>query len=65
MGFGSYDESEQQRQEKDSNKKEDEVEVSRHGEGHQGESTFELADSADTMLDQLKEIKESTADDEE
>ena len=64
MGFGSYDESEQERRETTASDEED-VEVDPHGEGHNGESSFELEESTDDMLDQLQEIKEEQAEEDE
>lgn len=63
MGFGSYDESEHERRE--ASPDDDDVEVSRHGDGHHGESSFELEESTDSMLDQLREIKAKQAEDDE
>jgi hypothetical protein len=56
MGFGSYDESDEQRRQ-DAATDDETAEVDRHGEGHGGDSTFELEGSADDMLAQLEEIK--------
>lgn len=57
MGFGSYDESEQQNQEVSD---EDEAEgVNVHENDHQGEMTFESEASADDLVDQLQDIKSS------
>ena len=64
MGFGSYDESEQERREASSDDDEN-VEVSPHGEGHDGKSTFDFDESTDSMLDQLRSIKETQAEDDE
>ena len=63
MGFGSYDESEEERRQAASSTDED-VEVSPHDEGYDGESSFEL-EASEAMLDQLRAIKESKADAEE
>jgi hypothetical protein len=57
MGFGSYDESEQQNQDVSD---EDEAEgVNVHENDHQGEMTFESEASADDLVDQLQDIKSS------
>ncbi len=61
MGFGSYDESEQENQNVDAD---DDVEaVSVHEEEHHGEVSFESDASTDDLLDRLDEMKED--DDEE
>lgn len=54
MGFGSYDESEQQKGE--INADDDGEGVNVHENDHEGELTFET-DSTDNLLDQLEEIK--------
>ncbi len=61
MGFGSYDESEQQNQEM--NTDDDTEGVNVHENEHEGELTFESQASTDDLVDQLKSIK-STANDE-
>jgi len=61
MGFGSYDESEQESQELND---EDEGEgVSVHENNHQGEVTFESDASADELLDQLEAMKSDASED--
>ena len=56
MGFGSYDESEQQNHEVAAD--EDEVEgVNVHENDHRGEVSFESDASTDELLDQLEDIK--------
>ena len=57
MGFGSYDESEQQNQEVDDENEAEGVNV--HENDHQGEMTFESEASADDLVDQLQDIKSS------
>jgi len=54
MGFGSYDESEQQNREVDAD---DGGGVSVRSEGHGGEVTFESEESTDDLVDRLKDIK--------
>lgn len=57
MGFGSYDESEQENQEVSTD--EDEVDaVNVHESEHDGEVTFETEASTDALVDRLDEIKE-------
>ncbi|MEF8779375.1 MAG: DUF5786 family protein [Haloferacaceae archaeon] len=57
MGFGSYDESEQENQELDT---EDDVEgVTVHENDHEGELSFESDASTDDLLDKLGEIKDA------
>jgi hypothetical protein len=61
MGFGSYDESEQQDQ--DSDFDEDDG-VSVHENTHDGEVSFDSDASQDELLDQLNEIKKEDDDEE-
>lgn len=61
MGFGSYDESEQESQADDADLDEDDA-VTVHENDHDGEVTFESDASAEALVDQLAEIK---ADDDE
>ncbi|ERH04020.1 MAG: hypothetical protein A07HR60_02799 [uncultured archaeon A07HR60] len=61
MGFGSYDESEQQNQNVEADE-EDGVNV--HDEDHQGEVSFESDVSTDELVGQLQDIK-SDGDDED
>jgi hypothetical protein len=57
MGFGSYDESEQENQEFETDLDEDEA-VNTTEYDHEGEVSYEFSDaSSDELLDQLKEIK--------
>ncbi|WP_121741443.1 DUF5786 family protein [Natronorubrum halophilum] len=57
MGFGSYDESEQQEVEADF----DDTNGVRSDENdHNGEIEFENGASSDELLDRLKEIKDET-----
>lgn len=60
MGFGSYDESEQQNQEVNTTDESDGVNV--HENDHDGELTFESNASTDDLVNQLKNIKESSDD---
>ncbi|PSQ07819.1 death domain-associated protein [Halobacteriales archaeon QS_6_71_20] len=56
MGFGSYDESEQENQQLDSDLDEDTVDG---GEAdHDGDVEFEIGASNDELLDKLEEIKD-------
>ena len=57
MGFGSYDESEQERQDYDADF-DDEEEGVKTGERTHGEVTFEFGASNDELLDRLADIKE-------
>jgi hypothetical protein len=63
MGFGSYDESEQQNQEVNTDDNESEG-VSVHENDHEGELTFESGSSVDDLVTQLKTIK-TTSENEE
>jgi hypothetical protein len=57
MGFGSYDESEQDNQEYDTDF-EDEEGVATSQSAHEGEVEYEIGASNDELLDRLKEIKD-------
>ncbi|MFC7142015.1 DUF5786 family protein [Halosimplex aquaticum] len=59
MGFGSYDESEQQDQSVDADEGEG---VSVHENDHEGEITFETEASTDDLVDRLSDIKDSADD---
>ena len=56
MGFGSYDESEQENQEYDTNF-DDEDGVDAEETAHQGDVEYEFTASNDELLDRLKDIK--------
>ncbi|MFB6079594.1 MAG: DUF5786 family protein [Haloferacaceae archaeon] len=56
MGFGSYDESEQDNQEYDTDLDEDGVETTETD--HEGAVEFEIGASNDELLDRLQDIKE-------
>ncbi|MFC4407928.1 DUF5786 family protein [Haloarchaeobius iranensis] len=58
MGFGSYDESEQQNQ--DVNDDDDSEGVTIHENEHEGEITFDTDASTGELVDQLAEIKDDT-----
>ncbi len=57
MGFGSYDESEQENQEVDTDIGTEDG-VSTNSEGHDGDIEFEFEASNDELLDRLKDIKD-------
>ena len=59
MGFGSYDESEQDNQEYDTDF-EDEDGVNAEENTHDGDVEFEFTASNDELLDRLEDIKENT-----
>jgi len=59
MGFGSYDESEQENQEYDADF-DDEDGVSTAQNTHDGDVEYEFNASNDELLDRLEEIKENT-----
>ncbi|WP_049926994.1 DUF5786 family protein [Halopiger goleimassiliensis] len=59
MGFGSYDESEQQHQSRESDGDEDAA-VNVHENDYDGSVTVESDASTDDLLGQLQEIKESS-----
>ena len=62
MGFGSYDESEQQDQNVDAS--EDEA-VNVHESEFEGNLEFETDASTDELMNQLEEIKEDEEDEED
>lgn len=57
MGFGSYDESEQDNQDYDADLDENEG-VSTSESDHQGDVEYEIGASNDELLDRLKDIKD-------
>lgn len=60
MGFGSYDESEQQNQEVGSDDEEGEG-VNVHENDHEGEISFESDASTNDLVDQLQDIKSESS----
>ncbi len=56
MGFGSYDESEQENREFDTDFDDENVETD--DESYEGEMEFEIGASNDELLDRLQDIKE-------
>ncbi len=58
MGFGSYDESEQENQELDADLEDERVSASENA--HDGEVEFEFTASNDELLDRLEDIKDET-----
>ncbi|WP_181686865.1 DUF5786 family protein [Halorhabdus salina] len=59
MGFGSYDESEQDKQDLDADFDDDDG-VNAEENTHNGDVEFEFTASNDELLDQLSDIKENT-----
>lgn len=59
MGFGSYDESEQENQELDADFDDDDA-VTAGENDHDGTVDFEFTASNDELLDKLEDIKENT-----
>ncbi|QLH81708.1 DUF5786 family protein [Halosimplex pelagicum] len=59
MGFGSYDESEQQNQNVDADEDDSEG-VTVHENDHEGEVTFETDASTDDLVDRLEDIKDTS-----
>lgn len=57
MGFGSYDESEQENQDYDTDFEDEEGYQT--GTSHDGDVSFEFEESNDELLDRLQEIKEN------
>ncbi|WP_435129134.1 DUF5786 family protein [Halobaculum sp. D14] len=62
MGFGSYDESEQERQQNDGGEAGDGSTVDAHESEHDGEASFEAGASTDDLVDQLQTMKGDDAD---
>ncbi len=62
MGFGSYDESEQQDQSVDTD---DDAAVNVHENDHDGDVSFESDLSTDDLVGQLQDMKGDDADDDE
>ncbi|MXR42388.1 death domain-associated protein [Halobaculum sp. WSA2] len=65
MGFGSYDESEQERQQSDGADAADGSTVDAHENDHEGEASFEAGASTDDLVSQLQTMKDDGDDDEE
>jgi len=61
MGFGSYDESEQENQRSESDVDEDDA-VSVQDAKNDGEVSYDTDASSDELLDQLQEIKNEEED---
>ncbi len=59
MGFGSYDESEQDNQEIDADY-DDDTGVSTGEADHDGDVEYEIGASNDELLDRLQDIKDNT-----
>ncbi len=57
MGFGSYDESEQENQDYDADLDDDNG-VNTEENSHEGSVDFEIGASNDELLDRLKDIKD-------
>jgi hypothetical protein len=57
MGFGSYDESEQEKQQSESDVDDSEA-VSVQDAKHDGEVSYDTEASSDELIDQLHDIKE-------
>jgi hypothetical protein len=64
MGFGSYDESEQESQQSDADMNDDEA-VSVQDAKHDGEVSYEANASSEELLDKLQEMKDDGDDEEE
>jgi hypothetical protein len=63
MGFGSYDESEQENQEITTDDEETEG-IAVHDSDHDGEVSFETGASTDELVGRLAEIKDDSDDEE-
>jgi hypothetical protein len=64
MGFGSYDESEQENQQQTADDEDVEA-VNVHENDHDGEVSYESEAGTDELLDKLDEIKANASDDED
>jgi hypothetical protein len=64
MGFGSYDESEQENQQQTADDEDVEA-VNVHENDHDGEVSYESDAGTDELLDKLDEIKANASDDED
>ncbi|WP_313695387.1 DUF5786 family protein [Halorarum halobium] len=64
MGFGSYDESEQERKQSGDGPG-DEATVDAHENEHEGEMTFDTGASTDDLVSKLQEMKDDPDADEE
>jgi hypothetical protein len=62
MGFGSYDESEQENQQQTADDEDVEA-VNVHENDHDGEVSYESDAGTDELLDKLDEIKANASDD--
>jgi hypothetical protein len=62
MGFGSYDETEQENQSMET-EDEDGEGVSVHENDHQGDVSFETDESASDLVDRLQDIKDDPDED--
>jgi hypothetical protein len=61
MGFGSYDESEQENQDYDADLDDDNG-VSTEENSHEGKVDFEIGASNDELIDRLQDLKEDGPD---
>ncbi|GGL52912.1 hypothetical protein GCM10009039_08900 [Halocalculus aciditolerans] len=61
MGFGSYDESEQENQQSDSEYDEDDV-LNVHENDHEGEVSFDTDASQDELIGRLQDMKDDEDD---
>ncbi|MFC7137038.1 DUF5786 family protein [Halobaculum litoreum] len=62
MGFGSYDESEQERQQNDGGDAGDGSTVDAHENDHDGTASFEAGASTDDLVSALSEMKDDEDD---
>jgi hypothetical protein len=61
MGFGSYDESEQENQNQDTNDQAEGVDIDG---GEEGDLSFESSESTDELVGKLEEMRDDDEDDE-
>lgn len=60
MGFGSYDETEQERQTVDADFDEDDAEINDRTDDHEGRVEFENGASNDELVSRLQDIKDDS-----
>jgi len=58
MGFGSYDESEQENRDFDTDGVEDDAGVNTEEHAHEGDVEYDIGASNDELLDKLQDIKD-------
>lgn len=62
MGFGSYDESEQENRQQSSDGEDGSEAVNVHKNDHDGDLSFETEADADELIDRLEDMREEEPD---